>query len=256
MRYRGIRFAGKLQQAYDTDEEMLTDAPAGGLSSINVPGAACHRVSRWPKYKRARSSECAGKHWLAQSHRRQTEVSVSPPRQSRVFNSSMADTVSSARFSLLHQAAAQRQPNSYFNTKRNVRLCGSVSASTVYSLQRFGCFPTSSGQEKWRHRRSLAVCASLEDTEDENDQEAAINCNTDSGVTVDLKLPRRRLLVQFTCNECGERTSRLVNRLAYERGLVYVQCAGCLRHHKLVDNLGLVMEFDLREETNAKLDAD
>ncbi|GAB4840232.1 hypothetical protein Ancab_020997 [Ancistrocladus abbreviatus] len=35
---------------------------------------------------------------------------------------------------------------------------------------------------------------------------------------IDVKLPRRSLLVQFTCNTCGERTQRLVNRLAYERG--------------------------------------
>lgn len=34
------------------------------------------------------------------------------------------------------------------------------------------------------------------------------------------------------------------------------QCAGCLRHHKLVDNLGLVLEYDLQEETNVKLDTD
>ncbi|KAM7271300.1 hypothetical protein ACFE04_030514 [Oxalis oulophora] len=66
--------------------------------------------------------------------------------------------------------------------------------------------------------------------------------------TIDIKLPRRSLLVQFTCNECGERSERLINRLAYERGLVYVQCAGCLRHHKLIDNLGLVVEYDLRDE--------
>lgn len=43
------------------------------------------------------------------------------------------------------------------------------------------------------------------------------------GVNINLKLPRRSLLVQFTCNVCGERTKRLVNRLAYERGLIYVQ---------------------------------
>ena len=41
--------------------------------------------------------------------------------------------------------------------------------------------------------------------------------------TIDIKLPRRSLLVQFTCDLCGERTNRLVNRLAYERGLIYVQ---------------------------------
>ncbi|XVF03485.1 hypothetical protein REPUB_Repub04eG0265300 [Reevesia pubescens] len=70
--------------------------------------------------------------------------------------------------------------------------------------------------------------------------------NADS--SMDIKLPRRSLLVQFTCGECGERTERLINRLAYERGLVYVQCAGCLQYHKLADNLGLVVECDLRNE--------
>lgn len=78
--------------------------------------------------------------------------------------------------------------------------------------------------------------------------------NTDA--TIDIKLPRRSLLVQFTCDLCGERTQRLVNRLAYERGLIYVQCAGCLQHHKLVDNLGLVVEYDLREEINADSNED
>ncbi|EOY02190.1 zinc finger protein [Theobroma cacao] len=72
--------------------------------------------------------------------------------------------------------------------------------------------------------------------------------NSNSDATIDIKLPRRSLLVQFTCGECGERTERLINRLAYERGLVYVQCAGCLQYHKLADNLGLVVEYDLRDE--------
>ncbi|KAF6144046.1 hypothetical protein GIB67_037719 [Kingdonia uniflora] len=59
-------------------------------------------------------------------------------------------------------------------------------------------------------------------------------------------------MVKFTCNSCGERTKRIVNRLAYERGIVFMQCAGCLKHHKLVDNLGLVVKSDLRDtELNA-----
>ncbi|CAL8096067.1 unnamed protein product [Prunus armeniaca] len=78
--------------------------------------------------------------------------------------------------------------------------------------------------------------------------------NTDA--TIDIKLPRRSLLVKFTCDLCGERTDRLVNRLAYERGLIYVQCAGCLKHHKLVDNLGLVVEYDLRKDIDADTDMD
>ena len=27
-----------------------------------------------------------------------------------------------------------------------------------------------------------------------------------------------------------------------------VQCAGCLKYHKLVDNLGLIVEYDFRED--------
>ncbi|XP_042021927.1 DNL-type zinc finger protein-like isoform X4 [Salvia splendens] len=70
------------------------------------------------------------------------------------------------------------------------------------------------------------------------------------------QLPRRRLLVTFTCDACGVRSQRLINRLAYERGLVYVQCSGCSQYHKLVDNLGLVIEYNLEEEIDldAKMD--
>ncbi|XP_021755087.1 uncharacterized protein LOC110720370 [Chenopodium quinoa] len=66
---------------------------------------------------------------------------------------------------------------------------------------------------------------------------------------INIQLPRRCLLVQFTCDACGERTKRLINKLAYERGTVFVQCAGCLQHHKLIDNLGLVVEYDFRNDT-------
>ncbi|KAI3497929.1 hypothetical protein L2E82_13919 [Cichorium intybus] len=68
------------------------------------------------------------------------------------------------------------------------------------------------------------------------------------GATIDLKLPRRSLLVHFTCNSCGERSQKLINRLAYEKGTVFVQCTGCSQYHKLVDNLNLVVEYDFREE--------
>ncbi|XP_062214474.1 uncharacterized protein LOC133915352 [Phragmites australis] len=71
-------------------------------------------------------------------------------------------------------------------------------------------------------------------------------------VTVDIKLPRRSLLVQFTCNACGERTKRLINRVAYERGTIFLQCSGCQVYHKFVDNLGLVVEYDLREENGVQ----
>ncbi|KAJ4710615.1 DNL-type zinc finger protein [Melia azedarach] len=89
----------------------------------------------------------------------------------------------------------------------------------------------------------------------ESNSEAELG-DSNKEATIDIKLPRRSLLIQFTCDECGERTQRLINRLAYERGLVYVQCAGCLRHHKLVDNLGLVVEYDLRKEIGMESNTD
>lgn len=92
-------------------------------------------------------------------------------------------------------------------------------------------------------KRAYRVLASDSTTDP---HENISSSNADS--TIDIKPPRRSLLVQFTCGDCGERTERLINRLAYERGLVYVQCAGCLQYHKLADNLGLVVEYDLRDE--------
>lgn len=40
---------------------------------------------------------------------------------------------------------------------------------------------------------------------------------------IDIKLPRRSLLIEFTCNACGARSQKFINRLAYERGTVFVQ---------------------------------
>ncbi|XP_021910314.1 uncharacterized protein LOC110824088 isoform X1 [Carica papaya] len=104
-----------------------------------------------------------------------------------------------------------------------------------------------------RAYRSLTVSGLVDDGSGTNTEEEL--SNSSAGATFDIKLPRRSLLVQFTCNACGERTKRLINRLAYERGAVFVQCAGCLQHHKLVDNLGLVVEYDLRE-TNVNSSTD
>lgn len=39
----------------------------------------------------------------------------------------------------------------------------------------------------------------------------------------EIKLPRRNLLVEFTCDSCGERTRRLINRVAYEKGTIFLQ---------------------------------
>lgn len=88
----------------------------------------------------------------------------------------------------------------------------------------------------------------------EKDETFSTDCQQEA--VIDLKLPRRSLLITFTCDACGARSQRLINRLAYERGLVYVQCSGCSRYHKLVDNLGLVIEYNLQEEIDLDANAD
>ncbi|XP_041021868.1 uncharacterized protein LOC121263132 [Juglans microcarpa x Juglans regia] len=57
------------------------------------------------------------------------------------------------------------------------------------------------------------------------------------------KSPRRRMRVAFTCNVCGQRTTRAINPHAYTDGTVFVQCCGCHIFHKLVDNLNLFHEM-------------
>ncbi|XP_057490849.1 uncharacterized protein LOC130776604 [Actinidia eriantha] len=57
------------------------------------------------------------------------------------------------------------------------------------------------------------------------------------------KSPRRRMLVAFSCNVCGQRTTRAINPHAYTDGTVFVQCCGCNVFHKLVDNLNLFHEM-------------
>ncbi|KAL6566414.1 hypothetical protein OROGR_002029 [Orobanche gracilis] len=79
-------------------------------------------------------------------------------------------------------------------------------------------------------------------------EKSSFSKNYQQEAAIDLKLPRRSLLVTFSCDACGARSQKLINRVAYERGLVYVQCSGCSQYHKLVDNLGLVAEYKLQEE--------
>lgn len=104
-------------------------------------------------------------------------------------------------------------------------------------------------------KHKVLAVSGLMSSDSEKDSELEQN-DPDTDATIDIQLPRRSLLVKFTCDLCNERTSKLVNRLAYEKGLIYVQCAGCLKYHKLVDNLGLVVEYDLRGDIDLDSNAD
>ncbi|GAQ81231.1 hypothetical protein KFL_000740320 [Klebsormidium nitens] len=100
-------------------------------------------------------------------------------------------------------------------------------------------------ETRWR------ACAAIPDIDPPPLQEEEVTLPDTDEVreTVAIKLPgRRSLQIQFTCNACGTRSTRLLNPFAFTRGTVFVQCAGCEKYHQLVDNLGLIKEYNLKEE--------
>jgi hypothetical protein len=79
---------------------------------------------------------------------------------------------------------------------------------------------------------------SIDSTSDNVDGE-----KEETTASLDLQLPRRSMLVTFTCNKCDTRTERLVNPVAWNKGMVICQCAGCQAWHQLADAAGLVDEI-------------
>ncbi|KAH7623073.1 hypothetical protein Ndes2526B_g02371 [Nannochloris sp. 'desiccata'] len=86
-------------------------------------------------------------------------------------------------------------------------------------------------------------------SKDENNSSSSRE-SSNTEAKIDLNLPRRSRLIAFTCNLCDGRSERLVNPVAWDKGLVIVQCQHCKKWHKVADAANLVEEIryaDLEE---------
>ena len=150
------------------------------------------------------------------------------------------------------------------------------SASCISHLQ-----TRRSHQQTW-HQHSKHQLACLAQHEDHTNglaaPQGAVQQNEDAA-NQQSPSPRRTLQVTFTCNKCGKyltpafsplfchafiecsephirshhchaggRTERLVNPVAWEKGLIFAQCGSCEAWHKLRDECSMVEEIRYIDE--------
>lgn len=66
----------------------------------------------------------------------------------------------------------------------------------------------------------------------------------EAGGRGDLGKLEGKMRLMFTCKKCSTRTSKLISKLAYDKGVVIVRCDGCKNNHLIADNLGWFSEIN------------
>lgn len=61
-------------------------------------------------------------------------------------------------------------------------------------------------------------------------------CNNPAKIEIG-KFEKHKFFLQFTCKQCSTRSSHYISKVAYEKGVVLVECPGCKNNHLIADNL-------------------
>ncbi|KAL4855548.1 Mitochondrial protein import protein ZIM17 [Chlorella vulgaris] len=204
--------------------QMSLARPLAPRASCRLVVAGCGRAPRW----------------LAPAATTRPAAAV-PPRLERVLQSCAASH-SILRPSIQQRGAGQRQQRAWTIS------CGAVdgeqqSQQLVLSLSQQEPGTSDGTMAAPSQGGPDSAAASGSAVEDDSLDDSCSSDSESSTVKIDLQLPRRSMLVQFTCDKCTGRSERLVNPLAWNKGMVIAQCQHCEAWHMLSDAAGLVEEI-------------
>lgn len=73
---------------------------------------------------------------------------------------------------------------------------------------------------------------------------------SDSGGSKKLGQLDRKMRLIFTCKKCKTRNSKLISKLAYDKGVILIRCDGCKNNHLIADHLGWFADKHKGKGTN------